>query len=30
MNIPFRTDEYGKNFYIENDDGFVLIPYNIG
>ena len=30
MNIPFRTDEYGKNFYIENNDGTVLIPYRTG
>jgi len=30
MNIPFRTDEYGKNFYIEDDNGFLLIPYKVG
>lgn len=30
MNIPFRTDEYGKNFYIENDNGFILLPYKVG
>lgn len=30
MNIPFRTDEYGKSFYIENEKGIVLIPYKLG
>ena len=30
MNIPFRTDEYGKSFYIENDNGFILLPYMVG
>ena len=30
MNIPFRADEYGKNFYIEDDNGFLLIPYKSG
>jgi len=30
MNIPFRNDEYGKKFYIESDNEFVLIPYDTG
>ena len=30
LNIPFRTDEYGMNFYIENEAGFFLIPYRTG
>lgn len=30
MNIPFRTDEYGKNFYIESDADFILLPYRVG
>jgi len=30
MNVPFRTDEYGKSFYIEDDNGFLLIPYKEG
>ena len=30
MNIPFRTDEYGKSFYIENESGFLLLPYKVG
>ena len=30
MNIPFRTDEYGKNFYIENENGIILLPYKVG
>ena len=30
MNIPFRTDEYGKSFYIENKNGFTLLPYKVG
>ena len=30
LQIPFRTDEYGMNFYIEDDNGFVLIPYRTG
>lgn len=30
MNIPFRTDEYGKSFYIENDNNFILLPYKVG
>jgi len=28
--IPFRTDEYGKNFYIEDENGLTLIPYRQG
>ena len=27
MNIDFRTDEYGQNFYIENEHGCKMIPY---
>ena len=30
VNIPFRNDEYGKNFYIEDDDGIVILPYKVG
>ena len=30
MNVPFRTDEYGKSFYIENENGLVLLPYKVG
>ena len=30
MNIPFRTDEYGKNFYIENENGLIILPYKVG
>ena len=30
MNIPFRTDDYGKTFYIEKDGNTALIPYKIG
>jgi hypothetical protein len=30
LHIPFRTDEYGKNFYIEDKNGFTIIPYEIG
>lgn len=30
MNISFRTDEYGRNFYIEDENGFSLIPYKLG
>ena len=30
LKIPFRTDEYGMNFYMEDDNGFSLIPYKTG
>lgn len=30
MKIPFRTDEYGMNFYIEDANGITLVPYRIG
>lgn len=30
LKIPFRTDEYGMNFYIEDDNGFCLLPYRKG
>ena len=30
MKIPFRTDEYGKSFYMEDDHGFLLLPYKLG
>ena len=30
MNIPFRNDDYGKNFYTEDENGFSLIPYKLG
>ena len=29
-NFPYRTDEYGMNFYMENQDGIQLIPYRTG
>jgi len=30
MNIPFRTDDYGKMFYTETENGVCLIPYKLG
>jgi len=30
MSITFRNDEYGKNFYIENDKGATIIRYRTG
>ncbi len=30
LQIPIRTDEYGMNFYIEDDNGYTLVPYRIG
>ena len=30
MTIPFRTDEYGKSFYYEDETGLHLLPYHPG
>lgn len=30
MNIPFRTDDYGKTFYTETENGVFVIPYKLG
>lgn len=30
LQIPFRTDEYGMNFYLEDANGHFLIPYRTG
>lgn len=30
MMIPFRTDEYGKSFYYEDETGLHLLPYHPG
>ncbi len=30
LESAFRTDEYGKQFYIETDEGLTLLPYQIG
>ncbi len=30
LQIPVRTDEYGMNFYVEDNEKFTLIPYRVG
>lgn len=30
VQIPFRTDEYGRNFYVEDENGLRVIPYKVG
>ena len=30
LQIPFRTDEYGRKFYIEDQNGIIFIPFEVG